>query len=428
MRGAGTRLEPRPSVVAAASVARPARLALVREVALVLVVAATVVVIWVSDVTPSLRGALLVAVAALAVGARFTFSRLARPARGVVGLAWGAIGVAGGVALGAARLAMTGWSVTAALGIVGLTAGLFLLGDGLVATVRVLPGWWRLLMLPLVYGLGELVVFPLVIGVYATHQPVATFTAARPATAEAVTIPTADGIDLAAWWTPPADDGAVVILRHGSGAGSSKASTVHHADLLVRHGYGVLAMDARGFGESGGRPTALGWYGEPDIVAAVDWLVRRSDVDSDRIAAMGLSMGGEEAVGAAGVDGRIRAVVAEGATGRSGADHDHFGYTGLEAVLDRAVMAVTDATTDLFTQAPRPTPLADAVRAMGGRPVLLITGEPPAEATAAAYLADVAPGTVQVWNVPDAPHTRALAVRYGEWEARVVRFLDAALR
>ena len=53
---------------------------------------------------------------------------------------------------------------------------------------------------------------------------------------------------------------------------------------------------------------------------------------SDRIAVLGLSMGGEEAIGAAGADGRIAAVVAEGATGRTDADKawfaDLYGFRG----------------------------------------------------------------------------------------------------
>lgn len=383
-------------------------------------------VVWSSDLGVGARIVLLVLLALLAAGTVGLDRRLTPTGGGALMLGWAAVGVTTGIAAGAAPVAMTGLSLGSVVGLLALAAGLGLLVVAAARLVRAVPGWWRLLALPAAYVLVEFVLFPVTIGVYATHQPVAPFDETTPAGAQDVAIPTPDGESLAAWYTPPAN-GAVVILRHGSGAGSSKASVGDHAAVLARHGYGVLAMDARGFGESSGRPNALGWYGEADVAAALDWLAGRDEVDPDRIAALGLSMGGEEALAAAGADRRIRAVVAEGASGRGGADHAHFGYTGVEAVLDGAVMAATDGTAALFTRAPRPRPLAEAIGSMGTRPVLLIAGEEAAEASAGAYLAAVAPDTVTLWELPDTPHTRALERHYAEWEARVVGFLDAAL-
>ena len=44
------------------------------------------------------------------------------------------------------------------------------------------------------------------------------------------------------------------------------------ARMLVRHGYGVLLLDARGYDGSEGDPNLLGWEGAKDIDAAVAWL------------------------------------------------------------------------------------------------------------------------------------------------------------
>ena len=93
-----------------------------------------------------------------------------------------------------------------------------------------------------------------------------------------------------------------------------------HAVVLARHGYGVLLYDARGMGRSGGRAMDFGWYGDRDVAAAVSFLASRPEVDPTKIGAVGLSMGGEEAVGAAALDQRIRAVVGEGVTNRTDAD------------------------------------------------------------------------------------------------------------
>ena len=79
-------------------------------------------------------------------------------------------------------------------------------------------------------------------------------------------------------------------------------------------------LDSRGHGQSGGNANDFGWYGNQDIEGVVAWQDRRPDVTSNRIAVVGESMGGEEAIGAIGADPGIRAVVAEGATGRVVAD------------------------------------------------------------------------------------------------------------
>src|SRR5206468_1520008 len=85
---------------------------------------------------------------------------------------------------------------------------------------------------------------------------------------------------------------------------------------------GSATPDARGHGRSAGRAMDFGWYGDADVQGAVTFLGAQPDVRDGRIAAVGLSMGGEEAIGAAATDPRIRAVVAEGATGRVAADND----------------------------------------------------------------------------------------------------------
>src|SRR5690606_8773461 len=134
---------------------------------------------------------------------------------------------------------------------------------------------------------------------------------------EEVTVRAGDGERLAGWFAPAPGGAAVVLLP---GAGSSRDAVVDHLAVLHEGGFAVLALDPRGHGRSTGRGMDWGWYGEADIAAAVTYLAGRADVDAGRIAVVGLSMGGEQAIGAAGADERIRAVVAEGGTGRQAQD------------------------------------------------------------------------------------------------------------
>src|SRR5438045_978113 len=83
---------------------------------------------------------------------------------------------------------------------------------------------------------------------------------------------------------------AAAVLLHG--ASSTRSNVLAHADVLARHGFGVLLFDARGHGRSGGRAMELGWYGDRDIAAAVSYLEARTDVARGRIGAVGMSMGG----------------------------------------------------------------------------------------------------------------------------------------
>ena len=173
----------------------------------------------------------------------------------------------------------------------------------------------------------------------------------------------------------------------------------------------------------------FGWHGDADIAAATAFLATRPDVDPDRIGAVGMSMGGEEALGATATNQRLRAVVAEGATARAAADEawlsDRYGARGaLQEQLER----VQDWVTDALTNASVPTSTRTAVEAAGLTRYLLITaGDEADEGYAATYVAAAAPDRVEIWTVEGAGHTEGLEVEREEWTERVVTFLTEAL-
>jgi uncharacterized protein len=113
------------------------------------------------------------------------------------------------------------------------------------------------------------VTFPLYLAVYASHKPAMDVNAASlPRGHRELTLRTSDGIKLAASWVPTRN-GAAVVLVHGSG-GDRGGGIASRAGMLARHGYGVLLYDARGSGESGGRPENIGWTWPRDVEAALD--------------------------------------------------------------------------------------------------------------------------------------------------------------
>ncbi len=350
--------------------------------------------------------------------------------RGSVTFGIGLLATSIGVGIGVPHVAKSGPHGLTVAGMLTLVAGFVLLASGAVTLVASVRLRWRVPV-----ALALLVVVAVAVGtlgpaVAATNVPATDLGTTTPATLglnySDVEFETPDGVTLSGWYIP-SRNGAAVVLLHG--AGSTRSSVLGHAEVLARHGYGVLLFDARGHGRSGGRAMDFGWYGDEDIAGALSYLQHQSDVDSERLAAVGMSMGGEEAIGAAAVDERIKAVVAEGATNRIDGDtawlSDEFGWRG---TIQEGLEWLRYGATDLLTDARKPITLRDAVRDASPRPVLLIAaGDVADEPKAAGYIQSAAPDTVERWVVPDSGHTDALATHPEAWEARVTDFLDAAL-
>lgn len=337
-------------------------------------------------------------------------------------LGWIVLSVGLGIGLPRAGNGVAGTT----LAVVALVVGVTLVAIAGTLLFHAARGWARLIFVP--WSLAILAgLYSLSIALAAVYPPHASSDGPLPADATRVEMTSADGERLAGWYLP-SRNGAAVVLRHG--AGSTTADVRQHARLLNDAGYGVLATDARGHGKSGGLGMDLGWYGELDIQAAVDVLAGRADVDAGRIGVVGLSMGGEEAIGAAGVDRRIRAVVAEGATGRTAADNawlaDEYGALGLvQGVLDSGTYGFVD----LLTPADPPATLEESVRDSAPTAMLLVAaGDRPDEESVAVRLASLAPARVQVWVVSGAGHVAALRTDPARWREHVIiGFLDVAL-
>lgn len=168
-----------------------------------------------------------------------------------------------------------------------------------------------------------------------------------------------------------------------------------------------------------------GWWGDLDIRGAIGFLTRQPDVDPSQIGIFGLSMGGEEAIAAAATDSHIEAVVAEGA-GAIRTVEDTESIPGWNRYLGIPHYWLQTQTIELFTDAPRPIALEDAMRSIAPRPVLLISAGPMETAYTERYRS-AAPSSTEVWNVPDAGHTAALYAHPDEYRARVLDLFDRAL-
>jgi uncharacterized protein len=126
---------------------------------------------------------------------------------------------------------------------------------------------------------------------------------------QAVGFSSGQGIRIAAWYVPPqSQPGAAIVVAPGTN--SDRSTMLAEIKLLGEAGYGVLAFDWPGLGESTG---AVRWDGQAraTLESAIDWLAARPEVDPGRIGGLGFSIGGFVMVQVGASDRRLRALVLE---------------------------------------------------------------------------------------------------------------------
>jgi fermentation-respiration switch protein FrsA (DUF1100 family) len=122
-----------------------------------------------------------------------------------------------------------------------------------------------------------------------------------PDDARSVELHTRDGLRLAAWFLPPSagpmpsQPGPAVLILNGNAGDRSHRLPL--AIALAERGYGVLLFDYRGYAGNPGSPSEEGL--RADALAAVEALAAQPEVDPQRIAYFGESLGAAVAGAAA---------------------------------------------------------------------------------------------------------------------------------
>ena len=312
-------------------------------------------------------------------------------------------------------------------GLLSIPAGLTLMGLGAVTLWRSRRRddrlWWRysrrLLVTAAVLFATLAAVVPVTVSYIVTHAARDHVPAADlGAPYEEVEFRTTDGLLLQGWYIK-SRNGAAVISFPG------RAASQKRAKVLARHGYGVLLFDRRGEGESEGDPNLFGWQGERDVHAAVTFLQSRPDVDPERIGGIGLSVGGEMMIEAAAESSALKAILSEGASGRS--VRDEIANPG-GAWQELIGTGLATAATAIFTSNLPPADLQSLVPKISGA-VFFVYGErgQPAEKPANSAFYAAARGERELWEVPGSGHMGGTEAQPVEYERRIVRFFDRTL-
>ena len=238
------------------------------------------------------------------------------------------------------------------------------------------------------------------------------------------------GIGLAGWYVPAgsgAPDAATVVIAHGWG--SSKHDMLDRAAIL-HDAYHLLLLDFRNHGQSGDAATTQGVREAADLRAMVDWL--EATKGADRIALLGVSMGGASALAEAARDERVDAVIVESThatlTSAITARLDRAGYP-LSLPGSWAILLGSLVRTGEDASAVDP---IQSIGRLDERPVLLVYGGlddtfGPADAERMRAAAEAAGSAATLHVCADAGHGQsfdACAEEYPDW---VLGFLERAL-
>ena len=244
-------------------------------------------------------------------------------------------------------------------------------------------------------------------------------------------------IKLRAWWIPTENAKASLVMAHGGGEDNRSLPYGHGLELmrdLAAHGYSVLALDLRNFGESDASPDARPTFGlreANDVVAAIDYLASRRA--SDRFGAIGFSMGGSTVLYAAARDTRIEAVVSDSAFADSRAIAVNFVHAsmGIPPWLTRPLLWSAEKLHGVPLGAGR---AVDVIGAIAPRRLLVIQdqSDPIVPVEQARQLAAACPGA-ELWITdtakgradPFGTHIKSYTNDPTAYVARVTQFFDA---
>jgi pimeloyl-ACP methyl ester carboxylesterase len=242
-------------------------------------------------------------------------------------------------------------------------------------------------------------------------------------------------------WTP--DPHEAIVLLHGW-SGSIVPHLVEYGPFLRRTA-GVLGLDFRGHGDSDEAPTTFGLREVDDIAGALAWLGERG---VERVALVGMSIGGISAIAAV-------AVLGDGSLVGTDADPARpmhvppprrpriLAVVGDSVAPELVSVAVPlipgprprfvagrlfDAVTRTLGADPRDTEPIRLIGLLEGVDVLLISGadDPIVPVAEARRLAEAGPPGTEVWIVPGADHRGSHRVDPSGYEARVTGHLRRA--
>src|SRR5258706_6371460 len=233
----------------------------------------------------------------------------------------------------------------------------------------------------------------------------------------------ANGLKLSGWYLP-SRNGATIILVHSYYGDRRQAMPV--AEMLARHGYGILMYDQRASGESEGEVRSLGWLDIPDVSQAILYLQSRPGVDKNRIGVYGCSVGGAIGLAAAAGNQAISAVATDAPSPLT--FDETYSPAGDPAwAVNLPIYTLYYHFVALRAWALPPISTGQAIPQIAPRPLLLISTRPGRQLARINRLFESAGEPKQHWNIPETGHCGGPSARPEEYEQHLVDFFDILL-
>jgi pimeloyl-ACP methyl ester carboxylesterase len=231
-----------------------------------------------------------------------------------------------------------------------------------------------------------------------------------------------DNIYLSGWYVPSKNRAAIILLH---GFGNNRLAMRSRAEVLARHGYGVLLYDLRGHGESQGDVRAFGWEDVSDVQAALQFLSNCEEVDAERIGILGFSVGGQIAIRATAEYEQIKAIIADD-PGFVTVD-DAPTPTNTKQRLMYLVSWLDGRLVSLWTGIPIPPGVTAVMGEIPPRPILFIdTGQGEARVLVRHFY-EVADEPKELWEISETFHGGQFDARPEEYEEKMITFFNNAL-
>jgi uncharacterized protein len=240
-----------------------------------------------------------------------------------------------------------------------------------------------------------------------------------------VEIQSTDDVRLRCWWVPAGASSKAAVLVPGWGGYKFEEHLLQTLPVYHDAGYGVLMLDLRAQGESGGLRRTLGYREVRDVRGALAWLLPRG-YEANSVVLHGWSMGGATAIRAAPGTG-VAAVVEEAGYGdlplllkRKLPEFVRFG-----GILEPAILLAGKLFPDFDPWDVVPTREAKKL-SDEGVPLFIIhsTDDDVVPYEQAMLLATAYPGA-GTWTLEDYGHVEAY--EHPDYAQRLRAFLDASL-
>jgi len=230
---------------------------------------------------------------------------------------------------------------------------------------------------------------------------------------------TPDGISIRIWYYPSQNGAAIIVFGGLTGALGIQTFPI---EKLVQEGYGILQVDSR----SCASPVSPVTFGGDEILdgeSALEFLLKQPEVERDRIAAMGFSLGGATSIRLAAKHPEVKAVVRDG------------GFSNLSDLLNppgKAPLLIKFFRMTVFHifrirtgVNPMSVSPIDDIEQINPRPVLLIYGE--SEAFDGFLQYEHAEEPKELWVVQGGAHGTNYTVAPKEYEQRLQNFFRETL-